>query len=322
MRVVIALGGNALSPPKKDVNYTELAAHIGETAKTLTELVKQGWELAIVFGSGPQVGALLLKEDIAKQGVPMMPLDVLDAEVQGQLGYLIAQSLQNELQRQKLHVPVASLLTQVVVDNSDPAFTNPTKPVGPIYSQKETARLEKEGWRIQEDAGRGFRRVVPSPQPLRIVEAETIRQLVESGTIIIAAGGGGIPVIEEGGRLTGVEAVIDKDRAAALLAAAIRADFLLIITSIDAVYLNYGTNQQTPIRKMTTTEAERYLHAGHFAEGSMKPKIEAALAFLRNGGKQVMITDEKHILKTLAGKSGTTMGHAIALRKGGKRRRQ
>lgn len=304
MKAVIALGGNALTPSGKEITIDGLVKTIDQTARTLARLA-EGRKMAIVFGSGPQVGALLLKEEIAKQKVPAMPLDVLDAEVQGQLGYLIGQSLWNHLNQRVSRRQVVSVVTQIVVKKTDPAFQNPTKPVGPFYSKGEAQKLQAKGWVLRDDAGRGFRRMVASPKPVGIVEIPAIQQLIAKGVIVLAAGGGGIPVVKEKGKLKGVEAVIDKDLAAALIGKIIGADLFLIVTSVDAVYLNYRTRKQKPLRTMTPADARRYLKEGHFAEGSMKPKIEAALAFLRDGGKKVIITDQKNLLRAMEGRGGT-----------------
>jgi carbamate kinase len=250
------------------------------------------------------VGALIVQNELAKKQISPMPLDVLDAEVQGELGYLLEQALQNAMRKEKQKKAVVSVLTQVIVDKKDPAFREPSKPVGSFLNKKQAALLEKQGIAVREDAGRGWRKVVPSPLPKKIDEAEVIKKIVKEA-IVIACGGGGIPVIEEKGMLKGVEAVIDKDHAAALLANTIGAETLLIITSVPSVYLNYKTKNQRPIKQMHKAAAKQYLAESHFLPGSMQPKIEAAIRFLERGGKQVIITSPAKIKDALAGKSGT-----------------
>ncbi|MBI1972971.1 carbamate kinase [Candidatus Woesearchaeota archaeon] len=302
---VVALGGNALSS-SGEVSYNNLHKTIQHTCKLLVTLVKKKYGVVIVFGSGPQVGALLIQNQLAKHSVAPMPLDVLDAEVQGELGYLIEQSLQNELQKAKIRKPVISVLTQVIVSKKDPAFKHPSKPVGPFLTKTEADRLQKQGYTVKEDAGRGYRKVIPSPQPVKIDEVSIIRDLVKKA-VVIAAGGGGIPVYEDKRQLKGIEAVIDKDRAASLLASSIKADELIMLTSVPYVYLNYGRKNQQPLKQLTRKEAEHYLREGHFLEGSMKPKIESSIYFLKHGGKKVIITSPNKVKEALLGKEGTVI---------------
>lgn len=304
-RIVIALGGNALSSSGK-VSYEELLASIQKTAELLGILVKKKYEIVLVFGSGPQVGALIIQNELAKKSVAPMPLDVLDAEIQGEVGYLLEQALQNVLRKSKIKKPVVNVLTQVRVAKSDPAFKNPTKPIGPFLTMQRAEELRKEGNKVKEDSGRGYRKVVPSPQPVDIEEIEIIKALVKKA-VVIAAGGGGIPVIKEKGRIKGIEAVIDKDRAAALLATAIKANEFIILTSVPCVYQNYGKKKQTALQKITSKQAKEYMKEGNFPEGSMGPKIEAAIRFLEKGGKKVIITSPKEIAKALKGREGTTI---------------
>ncbi len=302
---VVALGGNALSSSGR-VTYKDLLTSINHTAQLLSELIKKTYGVAIVFGSGPQVGALIIQNQLAKKQIDPMPLDVLDAEIQGEVGYLLEQALQNVLRKQHLRKPVVNVLTQVIVSKKDPAFKHPSKPIGPFLTKTEAEALQREGTAVIEDAGRGYRKVVASPQPIAIDEVSIIKELVKK-TVVIAAGGGGIPVIKENGKLKGIEAVIDKDRAAALLATSIKADELIILTSVPCVYLDYGKKNQRPVRQMTIKEAKQYLKEGHFPEGSMGPKIEAALNFLKCGGKKVIITSPERVKQALLGKDGTTL---------------
>ncbi len=302
---VVALGGNALSS-SGNVTYNDLLATIKHTAQLLGKLVKKKYGIVIVFGSGPQVGALLMQNQLAKKQISPMPLDVLDAEIQGELGYLIEQALQNELQKLGIKKLVVSIVTQVVVSKKDLAFKHPSKPIGPFMTKAEAEQLQRKGIAIKEDAGRGYRKVIASPRPIAIDEVKVIKNLVKKA-VVIAAGGGGIPVIKEKGRLKGVEAVIDKDRTAALLAIAIKADELIILTSVPCVYLQYGKKNQTPLKQMTVKQAQHYLREGHFPEGSMGPKIEAALNFVRSGGKKVIITSPSGVAKALKGKEGTVL---------------
>lgn len=300
---VVALGGNALSSSGK-VTYEDLLASINHTAKILCKLIKKKYGVAIVFGSGPQVGALIIQNQLAKKQISPMPLDVLDAEIQGEVGYLLEQALQNALRSNHIKKPVVNVLTQVIVSKKDPAFKHPSKPIGSFLTKKEAEALQRKGIAVKEDAGRGYRKVVASPQPIAIDEVSIIKELVKKA-VVIAAGGGGIPIIKENGKIKGIEAVIDKDRAAALLATSIKADELIILTSVPCVYLHYGKKNQQAITKMTIKQAQHYLKEGYFLEGSMKPKIEAAINFLKNGGKKVIITSPARVAKALQGKEGT-----------------
>ncbi len=288
--IVIALGGNALLRKGERGTLEEQLRNASRAAEAIAMLVARGYRVVVTHGNGPQVGNILIQNEAARNMVPPMPLDACGAESQGLLGYIIQQSIENRLRNMGLRAPVATVITQVVVDPNDEAFRNPTKFIGPFYSEEEAKRLARErGYIIRRDGIRGWRRVVPSPRPIRIVEAEAIRRLIESGVIVIAAGGGGIPVVERNGVLKGVEAVIDKDLTAAKLALEVRAKMLLMLTDVDKVYLNYGTPTQTPLDKLTVDEALRYLAEGHFPPGSMGPKIEAAVEFvLKSEGKAVI----------------------------------
>jgi len=250
------------------------------------------------------VGALILQNELAKRQVDPMPLDVLDAEIQGEVGYLLEQALQNALQQRRIKKPVVNVVTQIIVDKKDPAFKHPSKPIGSFMTKTQAEQLRKKGIMVKEDAGRGYRKVVPSPQPLIIDEIQIIKDLIKKA-VVIAAGGGGIPVIKEQGKLRGVEAVIDKDRAAALLATAVKADELIIITSVPYVYVDYGKSNQQKISRMTLKEAKQYQKEKQFPEGSMGPKIEAAIKFLEQGGKKVIITSPEKVQAAVLGKEGT-----------------
>ncbi len=305
--LVLALGGNALIRPGEAGTLEEQYRRICEAMAHTAGLVTAGFACVLTHGNGPMVGHLLLQMDCARALVPPMPLFISDADTEGGLGYLIQQCLVNELRRRGLKRGVATVVTQVVVDAADPAFSAPDKPVGPFYPAGEAARLEKEqGWRLAEDAGRGWRRLVPSPRPLTVVEQEIISYLWRGGFIVIAAGGGGVPVVREAdGDLVGVEAVIDKDRTAAVLARETAADLLIFLTAVDRVYLDYGKPEQRPLESLSAAEAQKYLEARHFPPGSMGPKMEAAIDFLKRGGKRVLITQPETLSEALQGQAGT-----------------
>ena len=299
MKIVIALGGNAITTSGK-VTYEGLVKNIDRTSKWLAPIIKKH-QVTIISGSGPQIGAILLQNELAKNKIKPMPLDVLDAQLEGELGYLISQSLINSLRDHKKDV--ATILTQVLVDKKDPAFHNPTKFIGPFYTHPQYQKL-KNKYKIKKDADRGYRRVVPSPKPIKILEANTIKKLLKT-TTVIAVGGGGIPVIEENGKLKGIEAVIDKDLASACLANSIKADILIVITSVPYAYLNFGTKQQRPLKRISLSEMRDYYMQNHFQAGNMGPKIEAAINFLEKGGKKVIITNSENLKNALNNKSGT-----------------
>ncbi|MCD6105644.1 MAG: carbamate kinase [Thermosipho sp. (in: Bacteria)] len=302
---VVAIGGNAVNRPGEKATAENMFKNLSETAKFISKMLDE-YDIAITHGNGPQVGNLLVQQEIAKDKIPPFPIDVNDAQTQGSLGYMIAQTLYNELKEEGKEYQIAAVVTQIVVDKNDPAFQNPTKPVGPFYSEEEAKKLmEEKGWIIIEDAGRGWRRVVPSPKPLDIIEKDVIKLLMSNDVIVIAAGGGGIPVVLEDGKIKGVEAVIDKDRASALLAKEINADVLIILTGVEKVYLNYGKENQIELNTLTTSEAKKYLAEGHFPKGSMGPKIEAAIDFVESTGKECIITDMTVLDKALRGETGT-----------------
>ncbi len=307
---VIALGGNAILQPGQKGTFEEQMANVETTCRQLAQMVLSGqYKLVITHGNGPQVGNILLQNETAKDVAAPMPLYVCGAESQGLIGYMIQQSLHNLLQEVgKGDIPVATVVTQVVVDENDPAFQNPSKPVGPFYSEEEAKRLaEEKGYVVKEDAGRGWRRVVPSPDPIEIFEKEAIRQLIAARSIVIASGGGGIPVVKKDGKLAGVDAVIDKDLAGERLAVDVEAKIFLILTDVDEVKLNYKTPQERGISHMTVEEAKRYREEGHFAKGSMEPKVRAAIRFIEAGGERAIITSLGKAMEALEGKAGTTI---------------
>jgi carbamate kinase len=304
--ILIAIGGNSLIRAGEKGSITEQAANARRTAAAIVELLRERYRIVVTHGNGPQVGADLLRSERAIDQVPALPLDVCGAATQGEIGYLLVQALRSELAHAGLSVPVVSVVTQSVVSKDDPAMHHPSKPIGPFYSQADAEERRRTlGWAIVEDAARGYRRVVPSPDPKDIVEQEVIRDLVNHGVLVVACGGGGIPVVEEEGTLRGVEAVIDKDRASALLATELGVDLFAISTDADYVYLDYKKPSQRPITRMSVVEIERHLEEGQFPPGNMGPKIESALRFLRGGGKEVIITSYEHLLEAVRGAAGT-----------------
>lgn len=306
-RTVLAIGGNAVNKPGEKATAENMRKNIAHTMDFLSDMILKDYSLIITHGNGPQVGNILIQQDMAKDKIPTFPLDVNVAQTQGSLGFFIAQTLRNELIKKGCAKTVSSIVTQVVVDPEDPAFKEPTKPVGPFYSEADGKALaEEKGWDFVEDSGRGWRRVVPSPKPLDIVEKDVIADLIEKDMVLVAAGGGGIPVRREAnGELFGVEAVIDKDRASALLALEIEADELIILTGVDQVCVNFGKENEESLAKMTIEEAEKYLAEGQFPKGSMGPKIEAAVQFVKESGKKCLITSMEKLNEALDGKTGT-----------------
>jgi len=306
--VVVALGGNALLQVGQKGTFEEQMQNVYNTVEQLADMVLSGkWRLVITHGNGPQVGNILLQNEAGKHLVPPMPMDVCGAESQGMIGYMIQQALHNVLARRgRPDIPVVTVVTQVLVDKNDPAFQNPTKPVGPFYTKEEAMRLKEEkGWHVVEDAGRGWRRVVPSPDPKAIVEKEAIRILVENRAIVIASGGGGIPVIKENGTYRGVEAVIDKDLAGERLAEDVGAQVFLILTDVDRVRLNYRKPNEVALSRMTVSEAKKYMAEGHFAKGSMEPKVKACVRFVEAGGEVAIIASLNQATAALEGRAGT-----------------
>jgi carbamate kinase len=305
--VVIAVGGNSLIKDKEHMTVLDQYRAAGETAHHIAALVAEDYRVVVTHGNGPQVGFILLRSEAARDILHEVPLDSCGADSQGAIGYQVTQTLSNELRRQGIEKPVATVIAQTVVDKNDPAFQNPSKPIGPFYTEEEAAkRREQSGWDLREDAGRGWRRVVASPQPLRIIEEPAIRKLLEADMVVVSVGGGGIPVVElENGDLEGVAAVIDKDRASCLLAKNLGAHMFVISTAVDKVALDFGKPTQREIDRMTVAEARQYMEEGHFAEGSMKPKIEAAVNFLENGGEEVIITQPHLLEDAIHGTNGT-----------------
>jgi carbamate kinase len=304
--ILIAVGGNSLIRAGEKGTISEQLANARRSAAEIASLCAAGHRVVLTHGNGPQVGAALLRSERGASEVPGQPLDVCGACTQGEIGYLLEQSLEAELKRHGLHVPVATVLTQSVVSADDPAMEHPEKPVGPFYSLAEAEKRQQQfGWKIVEDAARGYRRVVPSPEPIEIVELEVIRDLVERSVLVIACGGGGIPVIRKNGALEGVEAVIDKDRASALLAVQLEVDLFLISTDAEFVFLNYKRPAQRPLQKVCASELGEYMEAGHFPPGNMGPKIESVLRFLRDGGKEAIITSSDHLCEAVRGTAGT-----------------
>ena len=304
---VIAIGGNSLILDSKKITVADQYQAASETAHHIAALVAAGYRVVITHGNGPQVGFILLRSDLARNVLHQVPLDSCVADTQGALGYQIGQTLANELKRQGIQKPIATVVTQVLVDNRDPAFANPTKPIGSFYTEEEAQKHKAEsGWTLKEDAGRGWRRVVASPKPLRIVEENTVRLLLEQDVVVIAVGGGGIPVREnEKGDLEGCAAVIDKDLASCLLAKNLRADLFIISTGVDKVAVDFKKPTQRELDKLTVAEAKKHLAEGQFPAGSMGPKIEAAIDFLEHGGKEVIITQPHLLEDAIAGKNGT-----------------
>ena len=304
---VVAVGGNALILDKKHEDVASQVGAVEQTCGHIADMIVQGWNVIVTHGNGPQVGFILRRNELAAGEGHQTPLDVIGADTQGSIGYMISRALDNEFTRRGIQRSVAAVVTQVVVDGDDPGFTNPTKGIGGFTTEDKARQFEQEGWMVKEDAGRGWRRMIASPQPLRIVEREAIKTLIDAGFIVVGVGGGGIPVVEdEAGMLKGVFAVIDKDRASALLAADLQVDLLLISTAVEKVAINFNKPNQQWLDRMTLSEAKRYYAEGHFLSGSMGPKIEAIIAFLEASPHgQALITDPPHMVDALAGKTGT-----------------
>ncbi len=305
----VALGGNSLLRQEDEGTAEEQFERMKKTCERLAVMIEKGYDLVLTHGNGPQVGNILIQNELASSEVPPLPLDVCGAESQGQIGYMFQQTLKNELNKHDIDMTISSVITQVIVDGDDPAFKNPTKFVGPFYSKEKAEELRKvKDWDIKETSNGKYRRVVPSPDPQNIVESDLIQDLVfaeDKSYVVIAAGGGGVPVIEERGKLEGVEGVIDKDKATAVLASQIEETFLVLLTTVEQVYLNYGEENEEPISSMNVQEAQKYLEEGHFPEGSMGPKIEASIDFLKNSGEKVLITTPEKLLDALDGETGT-----------------
>lgn len=307
-RLVIAIGGNSLIPDGDHMTVQDQYLAAAETDDHIASLVEDGWEVAISHGNGPQVGFILRRSELASSELHEIPLDYCGADTQGAIGYMLQQNLVNDFRQRGLDVSVATIVTQVEVDAEDPAFKNPSKPIGSFMDEAQAMRRrEVEGWDVREDAGRGWRRVVASPHPKRIVEIEVIKRLLDAGVVTIAVGGGGIPVVaDENGDLSGVAAVIDKDLASALLANEVGADLLLISTAVEQVALDFGTPNQRWVDRLTLAEVKAHLAEGvHFAEGSMAPKMRAVVQFLEAGGSEALITNPENLERAMAGETGT-----------------
>jgi carbamate kinase len=306
---VVAIGGNAILSEKSRGTLDEQIINIQHACEKIGELIKQGYQVVVTHGNGPQVGQALLRHKLSSNAVPEGTLDTCGAETQGLLGYLIQRILRTELVKAGIDRDVVTVVTQVVVDKNDAAFQTPTKPIGPFYAKEEAEELaRKYNKHIVEDSGRGYRLVVPSPQPVDIVEKNTICSLLKSDTVVIAAGGGGIPVIQNNGELSGVEAVVDKDLASGVLARMIGADYLLLLTGVEKVCINYRQADERQLDYLTVDKAQDYLAAGQFPEGSMAPKIRAAIDFIKNGGTKTIITTLSNMCNALQGKTGTAIG--------------
>ncbi|GAB4409208.1 MAG: carbamate kinase [Thermodesulfovibrionales bacterium] len=303
--VLIALGGNALILPGEKGYIEEQFSHTEACMRPIASLIAEGLKVVITHGNGPIIGNILLRNECAKDFIPPMPLYICVADSQGGIGAMMQQSLINQLRRLGIDKTVSTIVTHVLVDRNDPAFSEPTKPIGPYYSYKEAQMYMEKGWRMREIHGRGWRRLVPSPKPEKIMEVEAVITLLEKEIIPIASGGGGIPVIEENGVLKGVDAVIDKDSSAGLLARELLSKRFIILTDVDGVYLNWESEDRQRLGSLTKEDAERYLLEGHFPPGSMGPKVEAAIEFLKSGGRDVIITRPEDLIEAMDGRAGT-----------------
>lgn len=303
---VVAIGGNSITKAGQRGSIPEQFANTRETSAHIADMIARGYDVLVTHGNGPQVGNILLRAEMATTVLPPLPLDTCGADSQGGMGYMIQQVLSGELRKRGIDRDVATVVTQVVVDADDPAFEKPTKPIGPFYTREEAERKhEREGWGIIEDANRGWRRVVPSPRPLRVVESGAIKALLAAGCVVVGVGGGGIPVVETADGVRGIEAVIDKDHASQLVANEIGAELLLISTDVERVALFYGKENESPLSRLNIAEARAHYEEGHFPAGSMGPKILAGIAFIEGGGREVVITNPESIMKALEGKAGT-----------------
>lgn len=308
-RALIAIGGNSLIADSAHPDIPHQWDAIRKTCKHLVDMIEAGWQVIVTHGNGPQAGFILRRSELAAHEVFALPLDIIVADTQGGIGYMLQQALHNELHSRNHKQSVVALITQTLVDAQDPAFQKPSKPIGAFLREAQARTFEAQGWQIMEDAGRGWRRVVASPTPLAILEAPVINTLLDANHVVIAAGGGGIPVVQnqkgELREVKGVYAIVDKDRASSLLAQQLNVDLLLISTGVEFVAIHFNTPQQKNLRRITASELADYYHAGHFGAGSMAPKIEAVLAFVQKTGHQALITDPDHITAALAGESGT-----------------
>ena len=306
--VLVAVGGNALIRTGERGLADQQFVHAMETASTIVQLIKTGYRVVLTHGNGPQIGAALVRSEMSEAHAYRMPYDCCLAATQGEIGYVLQYALWQMMQKEQLHVPIATLVTQVRVDKNDPAFAHPTKPIGPYLTKEESDRYQKElGWTMVRQR-QGYRRVVPSPEPKEIIELEAIRACVDRGLVVIAGGGGGIPVFNDHDIAKGVEAVIDKDLTSAILASQLEADIFAIATGEEYVYVDYGKSTQHPVSQLSLDECARLLGEGQFPEGSMGPKILAAMTYLLRGGKDAIITDAEHLLTAIEGKAGTHIG--------------
>lgn len=308
--VVVALGGNAIKQPHQEGTAEDQFKNVSLTCEQLVRMNKIGYKLILTHGNGPQAGNLLIQQEEGQKLVPPLPLDVCDAMTQGEIGYMFQNQLQNAFRRDRREIPIATVVTQVLVDKNDPDFADPSKPVGPFYTEEEARQLMKtKGYivkPVKPGAEKAWRRVVPSPEPMGIVEEYSIKSLVANRVIVITSGGGGIPVIKNpDGQLTGIEAVIDKDKAGQKLAEVVNADIFLVLTDVETAYLNYGKPDQKSLREMNINEAKKYLEAGHFQSGSMGPKVQACIRFLEAGGERAIITSLNKAIEALQGETGT-----------------
>jgi len=306
---VVAIGGNALIKPGEEGSIYQQFANARETCSNLLNLVERDYDIVLTHGNGPQVGFALRRHERSRDVIPPYPLGVCVAETVGSMGYMLQQTMQNTVKKLGLKKDTVTVITQVVVDDKDPSFSEPTKPIGQFFTKEEIdVKVKDNKWNVTEDSGRGWRRVVPSPMPIRIVEKDTIDHLLERGKIVIACGGGGLPVIEnDDGTLEGVEAVIDKDYASSKLAQQLGIGEFIILTNVDKVALNFGKPDEVLLDRLTVSEAKRYFEEGQFPPGSMGPKIEAAIEFLENGGKRVLITSHENLMNAVDGKAGTVI---------------
>lgn len=305
-KIVVALGGNAILQPGQEGTFENQLENVRTTAKILAKLIQEGHQLVITHGNGPQVGNILRQNEEAANVIPQQPLDALSGQSQGFIGYMMVQSIVSELNLLQLDIPVVNILTRTEVSKEDPDFKDPSKPIGGFFTKEEAEKLISEkGWNMKEDANRGYRRVVPSPKPIKIHEAQTIKKLVDQGTIVVASGGGGIPVVtNEDGTVKGIEAVIDKDRSGVRLAKEVEADLFMILTDVENVYVNYGKPDQKALRQISLEEIEKYAEEGHFSKGSMAPKVESAIEFAQDG-KTAIICSLVKVEGALQGESGT-----------------
>lgn len=305
---VIAIGGNSLILDKNQPQVERQWEATYETARHIADMIAEGWRVVLTHGNGPQVGFILRRNELAAHEVHTTPMDLIGADTQGSIGYMLQQALGNCLRERGITRNICTVITQTLVDRNDPAFQRPNKPIGGFMSKEQGEKFEAEGWAVVEDAGRGYRRVVASPIPVEILELDPINTLVTSEVIVICTGGGGIPVIrDERGDVRGVNAVIDKDRGSSLLASGLKADLFVISTAVEKVAINFNKPDQKWLDRMTLAEAKQYLAEGHFAPGSMAPKIEAIISFIENGGPQAIITDPASISRALRGETGTTV---------------